>query len=564
MKYRKFIIENYRAITKPLTIDVSNNMLMPIIGVNECGKTTILHAIFAFDELNDDLNEGGRHLRDTDNLYVTSPKPAAVSAEVAVARSEFLSCLKELAGSEHSAAVEAYKKKRGVPATFVIKRHIKTRAYDIILSSFTNKALNDALAREIIRKLPYILFFDDFRDSVEEKVEIVADADGEPQGWLSIFEQLFKQTDRHFSVFKLADLEERQRKTVLSAVKRKLNETLTKEWQNFRLDNNDALQISIDFRSEKNAQGVLRNYLRLDVIEKDTDGNEHFFFISDRSKGFFWFFNFVMKLEFNPKVLEYHQTEAIYLLDEPGSYLHASAQSKLCKKLRQLSQDNVVIYCTHSHYLLDPEVIRLSSIRVAEKGTNGDVQLLSIHEHSGSIDRRSAFQPVVDALHIKPFLLDLTNRLVILVEGICDFYALEMFKGNRDVNILPSVGADSIAFYISLMIAWRVEYRALWDNDSAGNKAKAKAESIFGPAEAAGRFFELSAASNSKAKILQELFAGPDIVKIKKELALPAETGFDKMMATLFYAPNRKDVLNDISATTKRAFETVFATLIPA
>lgn len=226
-------------------------------------------------------------------------------------------------------------------------------------------------------------------------------------------------------------MEERQRKTVLSAIKRRLNETLTKEWQNFRLDNTDALQISIDFRAEKGSDGVPRNYLRLDVIEKDLNGNEHFFFISDRSKGFFWFFNFVMKLEFNPKVLPF-STEAIYLLDEPGSYLHASAQSKLCKKLKQLSTNNTVIYCTHSHYLLDPDVIPLSSIRVAEKSSNGDVQLLSIHEHRGSmLEKRSAFQPVVDALQIKPFLLDFTNRFVILVEGICDFYAFEMFKGNR-------------------------------------------------------------------------------------------------------------------------------------
>jgi hypothetical protein len=68
---------------------------MPIIGINECGKTTILHALFAFDELNDDLNNG-RHLRDTDNLYATSLKPAVVSAEVALSRKEFFGCLNDV------------------------------------------------------------------------------------------------------------------------------------------------------------------------------------------------------------------------------------------------------------------------------------------------------------------------------------------------------------------------------------------------------------------------------------------------------------------------------------
>lgn len=535
---------------------------MPIIGVNECGKTTILHAIFAFDYCNDELNDAGRHLRDTDNLYVTSPKPAVVGAEISLLRYEFLACLKEVDLS-FAGASQRYRSKRGLPSIFTIERNIRDDKYDILIPALTNKDLNDALAREILRKLPYILFFDDFRDSVAEKVEITKDEYDEFEGWLSIFEQLFKRTDRNYSVFKLADMEERQRKTVLSAVKRRLNETLTKEWQNFRLDSTDALQISIDFRQERGADGTVRNYLRLDIVEKDLAGNEHFFFISDRSKGFFWFFNFVMKLEFNPKVLPY-STEAIYLLDEPGSYLHASAQSKLCKKLKQLSESNTVIYCTHSHYLLDPEVIPFSSIRVAEKATDGDVQLLSIHEHRGSIlEKRSAFQPVVDALQIKPFLLDLTNRFVVIVEGICDFYAFDMFKGNRDISVLPSVGAESIAYYISLMIAWRIEYRALWDADPAGTKAKIKAIEKFGEAEAAGRFFDLSTASQTKSKILQDLFAGADITKIKKGLELPLDTSFEKMMATMFYAPNRQDILNEISAATKRLFEAVFATLAP-
>jgi hypothetical protein len=564
MKYRKFIIENYRAITKPIVIDVSNNVLIPIIGVNECGKTTILHAIFAFDYCNDELNNSGRHLQDTDNLYVTDPKPAVVSAEINISRSELLGCLRDIDDVELSGSIQTYRKRKGVPNPLKIRRNIKTLKYDIEFRGFSNAGLNDALAREILRKLPYILFFDDFRDSVEEKVEIVARSDGEPEGWLSIFEQLFKRTDRNFSVFKLAGMEERQRKTVLAAVKRRLNETLTKEWQNFRLDKSDALQISIDFHQENGASASARSYLKLDVIERDSHGAEHFFFISDRSKGFFWFFNFVMKLEFNPKVIQFHSTEAIYLLDEPGSYLHASAQSKLCKKLRQLSMTNTVIYCTHSHYLLDPEVIPLSSIRVAEKSLNGDVELLTIHEHPGTIvERRSAFQPVVDALQIKPFLLDLTDQFVILVEGICDFYAMEMFKAERTVKFLPSVGADSISYYISLMIAWRIEYRALWDNDSAGIKAKAKAESIFGEEEARGRFFDLSAASQSKAKILQDLFAGSDIAHIKKNLGLPAETGFEKMMASLFYSANRHGIVSSVSSVTKQAFEAVFATLLP-
>ena len=562
MKYKNFVVANYRAITGPLTIDVSKNILIPIIGVNECGKTTILQAIFAFDHFNDDLNDNGRHRRDTDNLYATNPKAAIVSAEVDVSRQELRLRLSQITETSLRSAVESYKRKRRIPTTFVIRRNVKSGNYDIDVPSFKNKELNNLLARGLINALPYTLYFDDFRDSVGEKVEIVRDSDGDASGWLAMFQQLFKQTDRKFSVFDLAGMEERQRKTVLSAVKRKLNDTLTKEWHNFRLDTGDALQISLDFYQESAGGGPKRNYLRLDVIETDSQGNEHFFYINDRSKGFFWFFNFVMKLEFNPKVFEFSQTNAIYLLDEPGSYLHAAAQSKLCTKLRQLSYHNAVIYCTHSHYLLDPNIIPLSSIRVAEKSANGEVRLLSIHEHKGDIlERRSAFQPVIDALQIKPFLLDLTSSFVVLVEGICDFYALEMFKGNRSISILPSVGAESILYYISLMIAWRVEYRVLWDHDSAGLKGKAKAEEKFGEPESTGRFFTLPVSTGARTRILQNLFNGSDLVMIRDRLQIPAAASFDKTMATLFYAPNRSEILNEISAGTRGEFERLFTSL---
>lgn len=60
MKYTKFLIQGYKAIEK-VTVVVGKNNLIPIIGVNESGKTSILEAILAFDKSKDAVN-GGRHL----------------------------------------------------------------------------------------------------------------------------------------------------------------------------------------------------------------------------------------------------------------------------------------------------------------------------------------------------------------------------------------------------------------------------------------------------------------------------------------------------------------------
>jgi hypothetical protein len=560
VRYTAFIIANYRAIVGPLKIDVSNRSLTPIIGINESGKTTILHAIFAFDHFNDQKNENGRHLKDSVNLLQISPPPATVDAIVELDRNELLDAIAEAAKSntELNENFERLRKKRGLPDVWRLRRNISTLKYTIEHPVLEDSLLHDPVSRALIRQLPYTLFFDDFRDKVQEKIEITSPDDA--TDWLSIIEQLFKRTDKTLSVFKLPKLEERQRKTVLAKVRRRLNETLTREWQNFRLDERDALDISIDYYSE-GIGGASRHFIKLEVVETDVKGDQHFFFISDRSKGFYWFFNFVMKLEFNPKIVADGE-RTIYLLDEPGSYLHAFAQRKLCAKLKQLSSQNRVIYCTHSHYLLDPEVIPISSIAVAEKDGNGNVSLLPILNYrAAGHERRSAMQPVLDALQIKPFALDiLGTRTTIITEGIYDYFALEMFRNSRPVAILPSVGADSIKYYISLFIAWQLDFRALWDDDSEGKRRYAEAVELFGE-EVSRRNLRTLAAAHGTRRILQDLFHGDDLVMIREELELAQNCSFERTIHALFYSPLRVEVVQRVSTATRLAFSSLYESL---
>jgi hypothetical protein len=459
------------------------------------------------------------------------------------------------------------------------------------------------------------LYFDDFRDKIPGRIEIPAASQGGKSEWLEIIDQLFRQTDRSFDVMKLPELEERQRKTVLAKVSRHLNDTLTKEWQTFRLDDREALKVSIEFKQEQllptppagiqpagqplaqlanlatqlaqqagNPNLVLqtteqvaqlaaaqqansqvaqsKSYIKLDVVETDSKGDEHYFYISDRSKGFYWFFNFVMKLEFNPKFVA-DEDHTIYLLDEPGSYLHAFAQRKLCHKLRQLSVKNWVAYCTHSHYLLDPEVIPVNKIKVADKDGDGGVSLIPIMSYpSSTTEKRSALQPVLDALQVTPFALDLIgNHRTLITEGIYDYLAIEMFRGGRKVSILPSVGADSIKFFISLMIAWQVEFRAIWDNDPEGRQKREEAARYFGD-EIADKFLKLLPFGSQTSKtIIQNLFDGQDLVKVRQELGLDAHCSFERTIQALFYSSRRGDLVNGMSQATRDNFSKVFESL---
>lgn len=562
MRYLKFIINNYRAIPGPLEIDVDRKPLIPIIGINESGKTTILQAIFSFDYYNDDLNEDGRHLKDTTNLYRTSSPPATIEAQIEASRSEVVSALKDEVDEDIQAFAKSLKKWSRFPAPIRISRNLKALTYAIPSFASLAPPLVESVAKTILRQLPYILYFDDFRDKVDERFEIVDSKKSSPTGWLAILQQLFEQTERGLSLFLLPEMDDRQRKGVLAKVERHLNETLTREWQHFRLDDTDALRIAIGFVPESLPNNLKRYYLTLDIVETDASNDKHFFHVSDRSKGFFWFFNFVMKLEFNPKIVSQGDRNTIYLLDEPGSYLHASAQTKLCGKLKSLSERNRVIYCTHSHYLLDPEKIPVSSIFVADKDGSGSINLSAIYNHKGNItERRSAFQPVLDALRIRPFVLEDLYGPVLITEGIFEYYCFELFKGARTIKVLPSVGADSIKFYISLMITWSVPFKALWDNDPTGRKHASEARQVFGEEFAREHVYLLPLKRRQKNCILQDLFEGTDLVMFRKELVIPENTSFEKTILSVFYSSARRDLMSKVSQGTRENLDSVFESL---
>ena len=87
MRYKSFVIENYRAINKKLTIDLEKRII-PLVGINECGKTTVLQAIFCFDSSND-IEYDGKHLENLNNLYETDHNyPAMVTAYIETSPAE--------------------------------------------------------------------------------------------------------------------------------------------------------------------------------------------------------------------------------------------------------------------------------------------------------------------------------------------------------------------------------------------------------------------------------------------------------------------------------------------
>ena len=72
--------------------------------------------------------------------------------------------------------------------------------------------------------------------------------------------------------------------------------------------------------------------------------------LEGRSRGLQWFFSFF--LVFLVETKEGH-SNAILLLDEPGISLHPLAQYDLAKFFKKLSEDNQLLYTSHSPFLVD-------------------------------------------------------------------------------------------------------------------------------------------------------------------------------------------------------------------
>lgn len=602
MEYSKFIIKNYRAIKGPLEIDLKNK-IVPLVGINECGKTTILQAIFAFDYANDELN-GGKQVKEISNLYALEDELCEIKAIVNISKEEFVALINKVAKNNENRMLTNKGKQESLDAESDEYKNLSNQneilenmnniyleilekineKYDEDIISFeltrvlaeegnsyhlNNKIFNkisnykeveETLGNEVIDKLPPILYSDDFNDRPPEEVKLTID--GNSSEWEKIYSRVFNDAlgKNDYSIYSLYEVDGRRRKSTLSEVSKYLSNNLTDAWSRF---SSEKKKITISFDIEEVIENDNKNrILRINIIE-DVNGQERTFGISDRSKGFIWYYNFIMKIQFSPK--QSNNNNAVFLLDEPGSYLHETAQNELCKKLVEISKaEGIVIYCTHSPQLLNPAYIPLNSINIVAK-TKSKISCSSIGNAKTTSLKTTAFQPVYEALQIPEFKFIDREHKIVTVEGIYDKYALEMFTNVEDnIIFFGSANAKSIRDNIQYFIAFNIPYMALWDNDGAGQTHYESAKKEFGTFES-NNFYLLPNLHNKGKVRMEEMFEEEDMKMINDILELPVDSSYTITMGTLYYSKNRskllKEIKSNLSPNTKSNFANVDATI---
>ncbi|MEC4749889.1 AAA family ATPase [Methylomicrobium sp. Wu6] len=194
--------------------------------------------------------------------------------------------------------------------------------------------------------------------------------------------------------------------------------------------------------------------------------------LSDRSRGFQWFFAFY--ITFSADTDGGRAEDAVLLLDEPGLYLHARSQSDL---LRHFEDDfsNQIIYTTHSPFMVPTHA--LDSVRTVNIAEN--IGTTVTNDPAG--DARTLF-PLQAALgyDLAQSLFIGPNNLV--VEGVTDFWILSAVsaylaeKGmtalHPELTLTPAGGAQKVSYMVALLTSESLNVLVLLDTERDSKTTK--------------------------------------------------------------------------------------------
>jgi hypothetical protein len=198
------------------------------------------------------------------------------------------------------------------------------------------------------------------------------------------------------------------------------------------------------------------------------------FKVEQRSKGLQWFLSFYLLLKAKAR-----EEGVILLVDEPGLFVHAKAQTQILRVLSDLSPSNLCIFSTHSPYLIDAD--RLDRVRIVLKSDSGT----KVHELSAMRGDADTLTPIITAIGLDialqlPFSEERKN---VVLEGISDYSFMqglielsddEVKERAENLSLIACTGADRIPSIVSLLLGWGLDFRVVLDHDEKGKTVREK------------------------------------------------------------------------------------------
>ncbi|MCP6718956.1 MAG: ATP-binding protein [Patescibacteria group bacterium] len=588
MKYKKFIIKNYKGI-KELVLDLSlypDHNIFTFVGLNESGKTTILEAINFFQK---DIPEDKRH------ILIPKSRKLNFNDSVSVRATFTLN-------KEDEEMIKEYATENNFIITEDIKELSVTKAYSYedseyrsIESLWTIPIIGRKKRARLVKRLsnknpewhmittyikeelfPSIIYYPNFLFDFPEKIYLEEfEGEKEEQDFYrrvlqDVLDSFKKGLSLNKHVLSRMKSDSEENKESLNSVLHKMSGVITtkvfKTWE--ELFKSKRREIIIKANTEDKNGTEARYYLEIKLKE----GAEEYQ-ISERSLGFKWFFAFLLFTEFRKNRL-IDKGEILFLLDEPASNLHSTAQMKLISTFQQIVSKSKLIYTTHSHHLINPDWLAGAFI-VKNKAldyendfgydsSKTDIAAIPYRQFVAQHpNQQTYFQPILDSLEYKPSKLELVPNIVI-VEGRNDFYTFKyineiILEGQfSSLNFYPGGGAGKNDRVIRLYISWGKSFIVLMDSDDGGKNGKKKYSQELGDI-VDGKIFTLDDIEKGWKSIATEnLFTETERIRIIKTLYPSAKqdskTKFNRAIEHLLFFKNQIT----INETTKKKFIKIF------
>jgi predicted ATPase len=535
MRFIRFNIENFKGIEKTV-LDFSkipNANIFTLVGLNESGKTTILEAINSFSPdvegveiLYRDVIRKGR----VEDL-VPKAKKANFNGQIKVIATlelddadrskiegfckETLNCKIDLTLFSEPFSIERlieFKDSvyvRTVTAWPWLSLKIgKSRTFKECGSDTEEwKAIVKFMGGMIPKICYFPTFLFGFPDRIylsnppKEKdtqvnayfVQIVQDILDSLSGGFNIQKHILDRVERTvkpdtaWNLFGFFKTDEKQQiDHVMLKIAERVTDVVFKRWNDvFGIKiQNKTIDVDWDIEIDPNDAQKRAVYLKFWI----RDGVSKFE-IAERSLGFRWFFCFLLFTQFR---VSRRDSSAVFLFDEPASNLHARAQEQLLKSFPNISKgDNMIVYSTHSHYMINPhwlegtfivfnDAIDYDDNPVDESKPKTVETAIHVKKYRDFVGQNPSkityFQPILDKLDYAPSKLEVGQN-AIFVEGKNDFYMLAYFNqvlldGKHNIRVIPSSSANQLGPLISLYLGWGKKFLALLDDDKAGRNAR--------------------------------------------------------------------------------------------
>lgn len=527
MEIKKFIIHSYKAIEKDLVVDLSQNNVLALIGLNECGKTTILKAITAFDARCDKFKDDYGQFNDLDKKYIAAGNRTntqfSISAVLTIEEKDKDDLkqyiinnrlfTKDINGQDIFTKKSITKTidennneiqheniefdeelyQQTINEMMNIELHVKrqmenhVQTYYICWDKIQKSKIEDqnTFINYALKFCPEILFFFDKMDYTDT-ISI-----NDTSITKSIVENLFKSA-ANLTLEDFFNLDDDSRGSVVSDINNELNENFTKKWNDLSINSRFGtlrLELKDDFATKRIVIKVN------EIIKSNENGQEkdytRQFSLKDRSAGFNWYFKFVLTLLYYPTSEDQKNEKKIYLFDEPGLYLHEHAQINLSKTFQTLSKNNIVIYTTHCHGMLNIDLsnpdgaFSLKNIFIVSKEPNDFIKIYPSYDYvdlSCNDSRTASFKPIMYALQLQFCNFIKNNAPVLIVEGINDYYIIHGLLRDKlnNIQVFPSMGADNIYKHIPYFMMYGNPFVILFDNDKKGYDCYLKIKEDFG------------------------------------------------------------------------------------